>query len=231
MRSRWIAAAVAAVCITGAAKAASAETVTLKFLGGTGSEPLSRNDDVSVYPYQFSVDGSRTDTSLMCVSFDDHITPDESWTATVTDLSSSSSPFDKEEAYLFSLISSASNSTTRADIQFADWYLSDSTGVKATTFYKDNSSEVMNYVDLAESTGLDQSNLFYEGFELYTPVAGTYNSWDGYPDGIPQSFIGDAPCPPTPPPPTPTPEPGSLALLGTGLLGMGGVLRRRMRNR
>lgn len=228
MRMKWMAAVMTAMCLGGAATAALADTVTLTFKGATGpTEPTSGGSSASVYPYEFSVNGSSTDTTLLCISFADEITNGESWMATVTQLSLSSSNFDKEEAYLFSLITPSTSSKTDAYIQFADWYLSDSSAVKDTTFYKENSTVINGYVELAEDEGLIQSDSFYEDFQLYTPVSGTYDPWNGYPDGIPQTFIGDAP-PAPPPPPSPTPEPGSLALLGTGLLGMGGVMRRRM---
>ncbi|HEY6303837.1 MAG TPA: PEP-CTERM sorting domain-containing protein [Terriglobales bacterium] len=55
----------------------------------------------------------------------------------------------------------------------------------------------------------------FKGLARYTPVGGS-------PGNGPQGFIGYRT-------PLATPEPGSLMLLSTGLIGIAGVLRRRMR--
>jgi hypothetical protein len=204
----------AAVCLAGFTKVACASTTTLTFTGTGGTtEPLNSGESVYVYPYNFTV-GSATNVSMMCISFDDEITQGESWTATIDPLSSSSSTFDKEEAYLFSEMLGATNTTQQAEIQFADWYLSDNTGVEATTYYKDNSAAILGYVTGAEDASVPAG--FYDQFQLYVPVDDTQKPGS---NGTPQTFIGLAP----------TPEPGSLALLGTSLLGMGGVVRRKLR--
>lgn len=54
---------------------------------------------------------------------------------------------------------------------------------------------------------------------------------DGMNCGGDSGYVGaKAPLvPPPPPPPAPTPEPSSLMLLGTGALGLAGVVRRRFR--
>lgn len=192
-----------------------ADTVTLKF-ESTG--PGNNSGGVYTYPYEFSVDGSKTLTPLMCYSYTNEIYIGESWTATVTPISVGNTKTDKDEeelAYLYSVASNpASSSSTVSAAQWAAWELFDSSLNNAP-----DQSSVTAELDAAATFIQSASSSFYAGYELYIPVAG---SQDPEYDGTPQPFIGVAP-------PAVTPEPGTLLLLGTGLLMLAGLVFRTKR--
>ncbi|MBZ5630950.1 MAG: YdgA family protein [Acidobacteriia bacterium] len=58
--------------------------------------------------------------------------------------------------------------------------------------------------------------------------SGDNKTWTGHVTGANQTLIVPDP-PPPPPPPGEAPEPGSLVLMGSGLMAMAGVLRRKLR--
>ena len=59
---------------------AFANTVSMTYLGGTGSGIGGG----AVYPYAISINGSETPTLLICDSYDNNVSLNETWTANVS---------------------------------------------------------------------------------------------------------------------------------------------------
>ena len=187
-----------------------ADTVSMTLTGTSG---VSNGTD-NIYPYFFSINGSSAQTSLMCVSFNDEIFQGETWDATTSSITTSSSKTAQEDAYLFSLLGDGIYSNN--DIQEAVWFLSASnpgavpiTSIDPTLLL--DASNAVKQADLGGPSTFDDGQ-----FTLYTPVAGSQNPLN---DGMPQALVGDSPVP----------EPNSLLLLASGLFGCAGLLYRRRR--
>lgn len=229
MRLKWYGLAAMACCLAVIPRSSFADT--LHFTGSTGTTVNVGSETAYVYPYDFSVNGSSTTTQLMCISFADEITTGETWNVNVESISQAAGGNStlltdyEEEAYLFSLFTPSTSSSEDAMIQMAAWAIFDKNGVETNSDpeWVNNKYQIQQLINEASYETGQESASFYNSFYVYVPAAGLYDSNTGYPDGIPQTFIGDAP------PPSAAPEPASLALLGTSLLGTMGVLRRKMR--
>ena len=129
----------------------------------------------------------------------------------------------EEDAWLYSQITPSTSQSQEALIQFAVWDILDPSGVGTSSdpYWSANSTGIENLINQASTAVGSENPDFFNQFVVYVPDhdSSYYTSANGYPDGVPQTFIGTSP----------TPEPGSLALLGTGLLGLGGAVRRKMR--
>jgi hypothetical protein len=197
----------AIVCALLLAGTAFADSVTL-----TGAGPANQGG-VYVYPYTLNIDG--TTYAAICDDYSHEVFVGESWTANIYSFSQyQSGRFGseglknyEEAAWLLSQIPTAGASEV-GDINFAVWSIFTSgVPVQPKTGTLDGSAYW-----LTQAMTASNNNFYGMNFSNYLIVTPTDNG-----AGSPQEYLIAT-----------APEPSSLLMLGTGLIGIAGVVKKKL---
>ena len=179
---------------------AVAGTVNMQFTGlPTGNNYWG----VASYPYNVIVNDGPNQW-MMCIGYNEHIEAGETWQANVRSIGSldlNTNVLYYQAAFLFEM--ALADHGADPNVNAATWYLFE--GAPNLT------PEAAALVALAQSQTYTQGE-FARVF-LYSAIPGSENGNEGNA----QDFLGA------------TPEPGTLAMFGSGILGLAGVLRRKLR--
>jgi len=195
------------------ASPAFANSVNMQFISATPSGIGGGG----VYPFSVSVNGVAN--SLLCDSFDNNVSRLETWTATATpflqgianSLFGPSMTTDYKAAGLI-FESMLAGHITNTDGNWAIWGLFSANARAQSQFGTTGAAAIdASYLALASSA----KNSAFNGLVLYTPKPGTQSMGMG----TPQEFIGFN---------STVPEPSTLMMLGTGLVGLAGAIRRKI---
>lgn len=148
--------------------------------------------------YPYNVSANGISQWMMCASFNEHISGGETWKANVLSIDMSNT-VEEQAAWLF--LQAVKDKGADSNINAAVWYLLE--GVPSP------SPEALAWITTAQGQTFLPGE--FDNVRLYEAIPGTESGTLG----TAQNFLG-------------TPEPGTLLLLGSGVLGFAGMLRRKL---
>ena len=171
--------------------------VTMRYNGAGGNS----YNGVPSYPYNVSV--NTTPESLMCISYNEHVTGGETWQATEMTIPQFGLPsflslFKAQEVaylYLQAKADGGSNSAINAEA----WWV-----MEGQPSPEPDPVALAGFAFAVGNT--------YPTVRVYVPTTDE----TGWTDGKPQIFLGS------------TPEPSTLLMMGSGLIGLAGLARKRL---
>jgi hypothetical protein len=208
-----------------------ADDITLTLETTSGGAPYGTD----VYPYQLQL-ATPNGTGIYdmsCLNYNYEISFGETWYVipyTVNSIIAGGVDVDgmtplqfEEDAWLFNQYSpngtnnvAGIGTVSNTDVQYAIWNIMDNGNV---TLPPDGNAQLLDAKAASLAPGLYPT--YYANDMVFVP---DLNNTTGWTNGEPQLFMTD------PPPPAMTPEPSSLMLLGTGMLGVVAIVRRRLQS-
>ena len=198
------------VCLGVASMTMKADTLTLN--NGTVN-PSGGSAEIYPYSFQLGTSSGTSTVNLMCLNYNREITSGETWSITKESIPTGNTVVDQDyraDAILYSEILHLQPGVSASEVQYAEWSIFDPSDLMGNSLFDSTAQNLAsNALSAANNQQLINSGYFNQ-FTLYIPANDTSSG--------PQEFIGTAT----------TPEPSSLMLFGSGLIGMAGVVRRKL---